>query len=76
MKPTLLLVALLVTAAPTAVAGQWDGNDLLRKCTQLLVPSPDNVLPTVPEAFQQGLEQGECLGRVAGISSVGWFHQE
>ena len=66
MKPTLLLVVLLVTAAPIAVAGQDDaftGHTLLTRCESFVEAMGDASL-TRGEWFSAGV----CTGLVRAAS--------
>ena len=63
-------VFVLLPMAQTTVLGQTTGRELLAQCEAFLDPT---TLPPPPDlfgAFQQGFEQGECRGRVAGVSSM------
>ncbi len=68
MKPTLLLVVLLVTAASTAVAaGQplFTGNALLTRCEWFVEATGDTSL-----ARAEWFEAGVCVGMVRAASFI------
>ena len=65
MRPTLLLGVLLVTAAPTAVAGQdsFTGNTLLTRCEWFVKAAGDASL-----ARGEWFSAGVCAGMVRAAS--------
>ncbi len=67
MKPTLLLVVLLVTAAPHAVVGQdlFTGKDMLTRCEWFVEAIGDTSL-----ARAEWFEAGVCVGMVRAASFV------